>query len=75
MAWNRPSRANNGKRWDEADDAELRWRAGQGQFLPEMAEAMERSQEAIRTRANILGVAVRSSAGRPAAGKASARDV
>lgn len=55
-------RPNNGKKWDEMDDAELRRRAGEGEFIPLIARAMGRSQEAVRTRANILGLPVRSSA-------------
>ena len=54
-------RAHHGAKWDEAADAELRRRFDQGQLLPEVARAMNRSQEAVRTRANVLHVAVRSS--------------
>lgn len=56
------TRPNNGKRWDDEADAELRDRVALGQFIPEIARGMGRSQEAIRTRANILGLPVRSSA-------------
>lgn len=59
---NTASRPNNGKRWDDADDRELTSRVAEGQFVPEIARAMGRSQEAVRTRANILGLPVRSSA-------------
>jgi hypothetical protein len=54
-------RARHGSRWDEEADAELRQRFAAGQLLPEVARAMSRSQEAVRTRANVLGVPVRSS--------------
>lgn len=54
-------RARHGARWDEEADAELRMRFGQGELLPAVARAMSRSQEAVRTRANVLGVPVRSS--------------
>lgn len=54
-------RPNNGKRWDADDDADLAQRIGTGQFIPEIARGMGRSQEAIRTRANILRLPVRSS--------------
>jgi hypothetical protein len=53
-------RARHGARWDEEADAELRRRFGDGQLLPEVARAMNRSQEAVRTRANVLHVPVRS---------------
>jgi hypothetical protein len=53
-------RTRHGARWDEAADAELRRRFGEGQLLPEVAKAMNRSQEAVRTRANVLHVPVRS---------------
>lgn len=59
---NTVSRPNNGKRWEEEDDADLTSRISAGQFVPEIARGMGRSQEAIRTRANILGLPVRSSA-------------
>lgn len=53
-------RERHGARWDEAADAELRRRFGEGQLLPEVARAMNRSQEAVRTRANVLHIPVRS---------------
>jgi hypothetical protein len=53
-------RARHGARWDEESDAELRRRFADGQLLPEVARAMNRSQEAVRTRANVLHVPVRS---------------
>jgi hypothetical protein len=53
-------RARHGARWDEAADEELRRRFAEGQLLPEVAKAMNRSQEAVRTRANVLHIPVRS---------------
>ncbi|HEV2568427.1 hypothetical protein [Sphingomonas sp.] len=53
-------RARHGARWDEAADEELRRRFAEGQLLPEVARAMNRSQEAVRTRANVLHIPVRS---------------
>jgi len=53
-------RARHGARWDETADEELRRRFAEGQLLPEVARAMNRSQEAVRTRANVLHIPVRS---------------
>jgi hypothetical protein len=57
-------RARHGARWDEPADEELRRRFAEGQLLPEVAKAMNRSQEAVRTRANVLHIPVRSTARR-----------
>ena len=48
------------RRWEEADDADLARRIGDGEFLGDIARAMGRTQEACRSRANILKLAVRS---------------
>jgi hypothetical protein len=48
------------RRWEEADDAELRRRVGDGDYLRDIAHAMGRTQEACRSRANILKLAVKS---------------
>ena len=48
-------------RWDAAADAELAGRANRGELLRDIARAMGRTQEACRSRANILKLAVRSS--------------
>lgn len=56
------AKPNNGRRWDDEADAELTQRVAAGEFLPGMAKAMGRTQEALRSRANILGLPVRSSA-------------
>lgn len=53
-------RGRHGARWDETADDELRRRFGAGELLPDVARAMNRSQEAVRTRANVLQVPVRS---------------
>lgn len=53
-------RARHGSRWDETADDELRRRFAAGELLPEVARAMNRSQEAVRTRANVLHIPVRS---------------
>ena len=45
--------------WDVATENELRQRVQAGEFLPGIARSMGRSQEAIRTRANLLGIPVR----------------
>jgi hypothetical protein len=58
------TRADHGKRWDETADAELRDRVARGQYLPEIAAGMGRTQEAVRSRANLLKLPVRSSARR-----------
>jgi hypothetical protein len=53
-------RARHNQPWTEEADAELARRIGEGALLPEIARAMERSQEAIRSRANVLKLPVRS---------------
>lgn len=69
-------RARHGARWDQSADEELRHRFGEGQLLPEVAKAMNRSQEAVRTRANVLHIPVRSTmrgrSSSPLAGQAAA---
>jgi hypothetical protein len=50
--------------WDAATENELRQRVAAGEFLPGIARSMGRSQEAIRTRANLLGIPVRFAAKR-----------
>lgn len=61
-----PKRARHGARWDDAADEDLRRRFAEGQLLPEVARAMNRSQEAVRTRANVLHIPVRSTVRRGA---------
>lgn len=65
-------RMRHGARWDEESDEELRRRFAAGELLPEVARAMNRSQEAVRTRANVLHVPVRSSTRRKPNGGAEA---
>lgn len=47
--------------WDDGADAELRRRVDAGELLRDIAQAMGRTQEACRSRANILKLPVRSS--------------
>ena len=63
-------RERHGARWDEAADEELRRRFAEGQLLPEVARAMNRSQEAVRTRANVLHIPVRATVRRNEGGAA-----
>jgi hypothetical protein len=65
-------RTRHGARWDEESDEELRRRFAAGELLPEVARAMNRSQEAVRTRANVLHVPVRPTIRRKPNGSAEA---
>ncbi len=65
-------RTQHGSRWDESADEELRRRFTGGELLPEVARAMNRSQEAVRTRANVLHIPVRSTPRRSTGNGASA---
>lgn len=65
-------RTSHGARWDEESDEELRRRFTEGQLLPDVARAMKRSQEAVRTRANVLRVPVRSTTRRRVSDQAEA---
>lgn len=53
-------RANHQGRWSPEEDTELTRRCEAGEYLGEIAAALGRSQEAVRTRANVLGVPCRS---------------
>jgi len=53
-------------RWTPEEDAELRRRCESGEYLGDIAKAMGRSQEGLRTRCNILGIPCRSAPRRPA---------
>jgi len=55
---------NHGLRWSGEADQMLRELSEHGLFLPAIARALGRAQESVRTRANILGIPVRSSARR-----------
>lgn len=57
-------RQSHGRPWDEDADDELRRLIAGGAMLPEISRAMGRTQEAVRSRANILKLPVRSSPGR-----------
>lgn len=48
--------------WTPEGDEELRALVAAGKFLPEIAKTIGRTQEACRTRANLLKLPVRSSA-------------
>ena len=53
-------RAQHKQPWTEQADAELHRLVAEGQLLPDIARRMERSQEAVRSRANVLKLPVRS---------------
>ncbi|PTQ11450.1 hypothetical protein CLG96_08360 [Sphingomonas oleivorans] len=57
-------RARHNHPWTAEADADLAARIARGDLLPDIARALERSQEAVRSRANILRLPVRSSPGR-----------
>ncbi len=48
------------KRWDEAADNQLRAMAAEGNLLPNIALDMGRTQEACRSRANVLKISIAS---------------
>jgi hypothetical protein len=50
--------------WTPTADLELSQRVAEGQFVPQIAVEMGRSQEAIRTRAGVLGLSIRFAAER-----------
>jgi hypothetical protein len=52
------SRERHRMPWDEESDNELRRRLEVGEFAPAIARSMGRSQEAVRTRANRLGIPI-----------------
>lgn len=54
------SRPRKYARWTPEEDAELRRRCEAGEYLTDIAKAMGRSQEGLRTRCNILGIPCRS---------------
>lgn len=49
-----------GAPWSDAEDDEIRKRCAAGEYLEDIAKALGRSSEGVRTRANILGIACRS---------------
>lgn len=53
-------RVRTHKRWDEAADQALRDLVAAGHLLPAIALEMGRTQEACRSRANILKISVKS---------------
>ncbi len=54
-------RANHGMPWDAQADEEFRRRTSEGEMLPALVIALGRTQESVRTRANLLSIPVRSS--------------
>ena len=62
--YSRVERGRHNKTWTDACDAELILRLARGDLLADVAKALERTQEAVRMRANRLNLAVRSSPGR-----------
>lgn len=54
------NRARKGAPWSEDEDNEIRRRCAEGEFLEDIARALGRSSEGVRTRANILGVPCKS---------------
>jgi hypothetical protein len=53
-------RIHHRHRWTPEDDAELRRLFEAGAFTQEVAQKLGRSQEAVRTRAEMLGISIRS---------------
>lgn len=60
-------RTHHRQRWTSEEDDRLRRLFADGGFTRDVARALGRSQEAVRTRAEMLGVSVRSA---PRAGRA-----
>lgn len=54
------ARLHHGRNWSPEDDETLRSLSAAGAYLQDIAKGLGRSQEAVRTRANILHVPVRS---------------
>lgn len=63
------ARRQHGSRWTPEEDAELRRRCEAGDYLNDIAKAFGRSQESVRTRANVLGIACRSAPPRAKVGR------
>ena len=61
-------RSGHRQPWDASADAELTRRIADGQLLREISMALGRTQEAVRSRANVLKLPVRSSNGRQRVG-------
>jgi hypothetical protein len=54
------ARVHHGRQWTAEDDDILRSMSASGAYLNQIAEALGRTQEAVRTRANTLHIPVRS---------------
>ena len=63
------ARARHGRSWSATDDEIVRRMFADGAYLIDVARRLGRSQEAVRTRANILHVPVRSAPSGHAAGR------
>lgn len=57
-------RKMHGARWTSEEDAELKSRCEAGDYLNDIAKGFGRSQESVRTRANVLGIPCRSAPSR-----------
>lgn len=60
------TRSHHRQRWTADDDAVLVRMFAAGAYTQDVARALGRSQEAVRTRAEALGISVRSAPRRPA---------
>lgn len=58
------ARTSHRRPWNEEDDNLLRNLVGRGDFIGEIALQLGRTREAVRNRANHLGLSVHSSPGR-----------
>lgn len=54
------AKVHHGRLWTSDDDAAIRRMSAEGAYLNQIAHALGRTQEAVRTRANLLHVPVRS---------------
>ena len=66
MTYREPNRPHHRRKWTPDDDAALVLLCQEGKLLREISALTGRTQEACRSRANVLGVPCRSSDGRTA---------
>jgi hypothetical protein len=59
-------KAKHGVKWTSEEDDELQRRCEAGEYLEDIAKALQRTGESVRTRANHLGVPCRSGRSRNA---------
>jgi len=57
-------RPSHRRQWNESDDDLLRNLIAEGEFIGQIAMRLGRTREAVRNRANYLGLSVHSSPGR-----------